>query len=208
MTTTRARAGRSWVEPASSRRTVEPSVVTYGVLQQGREPTGGEAEHRLVEPFLSPRREVELDLAGCRLDRTPERPAVCRHQRLQADPGEEVPDRTPEVGRHELLDLGVVEVALGAGVAQLEARVVVAGVLVVDDPDLAPVVEEVAGQQVVVAGHGGTCVDGQRGAGAVERGIVVDVAVEERVPVLPDRPQVAALPGEHVEFSAEARSLV
>ena len=60
-----------------------------------------------------------------------------------------------EVRRGERLDLVVVEVALGRGVAELEAGVVVAGVLVVDQPHLVAVVDEVPGQQVVVARHGG-----------------------------------------------------
>src|SRR3954453_8169474 len=119
-TTTRARSGSRWfpIRSSSARRPVGRSVVTYGVLQQRAEPCGGEPARRLVESFLSPCREVELDVAGGGLDRTPERPAVCRHQRLQAHPGQQVPARSPEVGPHELLHLGVVEAALGAGVAE------------------------------------------------------------------------------------------
>ena len=59
-----------------------------------------------------------------------------------------------EVGLGPGLDLLGREVALGGGVAELEAGVVVAGVLVVDQPTAAvAVVDEVGGQQVVVARH-------------------------------------------------------
>ena len=55
----------------------------------------------------------------------------------------------------EFVELIDGQAALAPDVAQLEARVVVAGVLVVDQPHPVAVVDEVAGQQVVVARDGG-----------------------------------------------------
>ena len=113
-----------------------------------------------------------------------------------------------EVRRHQRLDLVVVELALGGGVAELEAGVVVAGVLVVDQPHLVAVVDEVAGQQVVVARHRRP----RRGRPAppypVEVVVVVEVAVEEPVAVLPHRREVRRLAPEHVEVAGEARARV
>ena len=86
-----------------------------------------------------------------RLDRRPQRPPVARHQALQLGPREPARTRTAVVGGDELVELVVVEVALAPDVAELEAGVVVAGVLVVDEPDLVAVVDEVRRQQVVVA---------------------------------------------------------
>ena len=74
----------------------------------------------------------------------------------------------------------VVEPALGPGVAELEERVVVAGVLVVDQPELLAVVDEVAGQQVVVARHGGAGVHGEAALDALELRVVVAVVVGMR----------------------------
>ncbi len=58
------------------------------------------------------------------------------------------------VGGHERSERIGVQAAFPGDVAELEARVVVARVLVVDQPDPVAVVDEVGRQQVVVAGHG------------------------------------------------------
>src|SRR4051794_17052076 len=111
-TTTRADSGRS--------------VVTRHLFQQPFEPARGEPARGLLEALASPAVEVEVDAARGRLDHAPQRPAVRRDEGLQPRPGELVSQRSPEVRRDEFVDLVVVEVALGAGVAELEAGVVVA----------------------------------------------------------------------------------
>ncbi len=67
-----------------------------------------------------------------------------------------------EVRGAELLLSRRVEAELLGGIAELERRVVVARVLVVDDPELRTVVEVVLGQQVVVARDRGHRSRGER----------------------------------------------
>ena len=65
--------------------------------------------------------------------------------------GDLVAQRPAVVVRDELLELLEREIRLAPDVAELEARLVVAGVLVVDQPELAADVDEVLREQVVVA---------------------------------------------------------
>jgi hypothetical protein len=58
---------------------------------------------------------------------------------------------TTVVGGHKGFKLVEVETTLAPDVAELEARVVVAGVLIVDAPDLLPGFDEVLREQIVVA---------------------------------------------------------
>ena len=71
--------------------------------------------------------------------------------------------RLAEVGGAQLGDLGLVVAELLGGVAELERRIVVAAVLPVDDPQPGAVVEEVVGEQVVVARDGRQRMNGQGG---------------------------------------------
>src|SRR3954453_19627622 len=114
--TTRARAGSSGAELAGTGR----------FLEEGLEVVGGEATRGLLEALQPPGLEVEVDVAGGGLDRAPQRPPAPRRQRLQPDPRQFRAQRPAVVGRHQGGDLVVIEVALGAGVAELEAGVVVA----------------------------------------------------------------------------------
>src|SRR5215204_7796815 len=84
----------------------------------------------------------------------PQRPAVPRHQPEQPGPGDLVAQVLAVVAVDEHLELLETEQALAPDVAQLEARVVVAAVLVVDEPEPVAVVDEVGREQVVVARHG------------------------------------------------------
>ena len=111
----------------------------------------------------------------------------------------------PGPRRDQLVDLLARQVALGRGVAELEGGVVVAGVLVVDQPDPLAVVDEVAGEQVVVARDGRPAGGGQRAAYAfpLRREAVVPGGQGE--PVLAHEREVARLAGEHVEVVDEPR---
>ena len=112
--------------------------------------------------------------------------------------------RRAEVRLGVRLDLLGREVALGRGVAELEAGVVVAGVLVVDQPDPVAVVDEVRGQQVVVARHGRPRRDGQRAAYVAPRrprGRRTSAAARSRAPCTVA--EVRRLAGEHVEVAGE-----
>src|SRR5688572_18710910 len=152
MMTTRARAGRS----ATGGDPVEEVV----------EAVRGEATDGLLVALHPPPVEVVVDRTGRGLDEAPQRPAVLRAQRLQVDPGAEGGVlRRP--ARDQLVGLLPAEAALGGGVAELEGRVVVAGVLVVDQPHPLAVVDEVAGQQVVVARDRGRWTDRERAAYAL-----------------------------------------
>ena len=132
----------------------------------------------------------------------------CADHRLQPDPGQPLAGDLPEVRRHQRLGAVTVEQALLHGVAELEGGVVVAGVLVVDQPDPLSVVDEVGGQQVVVAGHHALGVHCQRLPDPLEGRVVVAVAVRQREPVVAHRRQVAGLALEHVEVAPEPRARV
>src|SRR5207247_591742 len=107
-------------------------------------------------PLPAPRvvaHEVEVDCRDLRLDRAPQRPADVRHEREQVH-ARQLPRIPPaEVrlaqGGPQLL----AELRLLRGVAQVEAGIVVAAQLVVDDAQRRPVVDEVLAEEVVVAGR-------------------------------------------------------
>src|ERR1019366_6492038 len=133
MTTTRARPGSAG--PAGS-----PSVIALRLLKQQRKTGRGELRGGGLEPFHRPRPEVEVERASRLLDGSPERPAVLGRQAEQPGPGDLAAQR-PAVVRRDKLG----QAALAPDVAELETGIVVAGVLVVDQPDAIAIVDEVPG---------------------------------------------------------------
>src|ERR1700733_12782540 len=124
MITTRARVGRS-----------VGSVIALGVLEEGGEGAGGEAGRGALEAFHRPPPEVVFDRARGVLDRAPQGPAVHADQAEEPGPGDLAAAWPLVVGGYEGGQGVAVEVGLGRDVAELEAGVVVAGQLVVDQPD-------------------------------------------------------------------------
>ena len=101
----------------------------------------------------------------------------------------------------------MVQLRLVDEVAQLEGRLVHPGVLVVDEAQLAAVVEDVGRQQVVVAGHAaapGRLPSAASTARGGRRQRVVPLG--HGIPPLADDAPVAALDLEHVEARGERRS--
>jgi len=82
---------------------------------------------------------------------------------VEAHPGQQRVRRLAEVRGTQLAPLRVVPQQLLRRVAQLEARVVVAAVLEVHDPQPVAAVEVVLGEQVVVARDRGERVRGEGG---------------------------------------------
>jgi hypothetical protein len=109
------------------------------------------------------------------------------------------------VGVHERRELVERQVRLLPDVAELEGGVPVAAVLVVDHPEPLAVVDEVRGEQVVVAGHRGALPDRQRGGDPVRVRHQLEVPVRQPEAPLLDDPEVAALHREHVEVPGEPR---
>src|ERR1700678_1052561 len=143
------------------------------------------------------------------LDRGPQGPAVHAGQAEQPGPGDLARPGPPVVGGDKRGQAIVVEASLGPDVAELEAGVVVARVLVVDQPDLIAVVDEVGRQQVVVARDRAVAVRrGQCRRGRVEAWQQVVVAGRDTEAPGPGYRQVPALDGEHVEVVAEPFTLV
>src|SRR4051812_12929366 len=202
MTTTWARSG----SPLDV--SVVTSVVPRGLLEQALELRTVELGHGPVVLLHRPLPEVEVDRADRALDRAPERPAVLRHQSPQPGPGDAVPEQSSVVRLHQLVELLGAEVGLAPEVAELEAGVVVAGVLVVDQPQLVAVVDEVAGEEVVVARHGPRRVHRQRPADVLRLVGELLVALGEPEPVLVGDGEVARLDLEHVEVVDEPRSVM
>src|SRR5258708_23670737 len=134
----------TWARPGSV------SVIALDVLEQAAEVVGRESLRCALEPLDRPRPEVEVERAGRALDRAPERPPVLAGQAEQPGPGDPIAQRPPVVGRDQLGQGGYRALSLGPDVAQLEAAVVVARVLVVDQPDPVPVIDEFAAQQALV----------------------------------------------------------
>src|SRR5207247_366748 len=104
--------------------------------------------------LLGPAPEVVVDRGDRGLDGGPQGPADVGHDHLEAHPGEQRWRRLAEVRGAELLLVRSVEAQLLGRVAELKGRVVVAAVLVVDDPQYLAVVEVVLGEEVVVARDG------------------------------------------------------
>src|SRR5215467_13655125 len=146
MITTRARCGSS---------AIDYLILSLHIVQEPPEVLTGKAARRALEALHRPRPEIEVQRAGRVLDRPPQRPAVLAHQAENPGPGDLVPQRGPVVAGDQPGQGVQGQPALAPDVAQLETGVVVARVLVVDQPDPLPVVDEVRGEQVVVAGDGG-----------------------------------------------------
>src|SRR5439155_26021909 len=85
--------------------------------------------------------EVELDPRDSGLDGSPKRPADVGHEREQVHPRQLSCIRSAEVGLAQRCPQVLVERRLLCRVAKVEARVVVAAQLVVDDPQRGPVVD-------------------------------------------------------------------
>src|SRR4051795_3699910 len=84
--------------------------------------------------FHRPAPEVVLQCAGGALDAAPQCPAVLGDDALQVGSGGLVPQCPAVVRGDELIQLVGGQATLAPDVAELEAGIVVAGVLVVDDP--------------------------------------------------------------------------
>src|SRR3984885_15068290 len=173
MITTRARPGRL-------------SVIALRILEQGGEVAGRESGRRSLEALHGPRPEIEVQRARGVLDRAPPGPSVLARQAEQPGPGRLAPPRRAVIGGHQLLQDLHRQTALAPDVAELEAGVVVARVLVVDQPDAVAVVDKVRGQQVVVTRDGAAPVRGsQGGPGRLEPRQQVVVAVRDPEPSAP-----------------------
>ncbi len=190
MTTTRARVGRSSLTGAPRGR-------------GGRSKRGLAASSLRRLPLLHrPPPEVELDGARALLDHPPEHPAVPGHPAPQLGPRDEGVEGvvvTAVVGAAQLGERVGAEAGLGDGVAELEGGLVHPRVLVVDDPQVAAVVEDVRGEEVVVAGHERLGCHGEGGLHGVEARLEVEVALRQPEAPLPHDLEVAAADGEHVE---------
>src|ERR1700680_1556164 len=165
MITTRARPGRGCASPGPHSifpgdtpgprwpGTPRGLVIALHVVEKPVEILAGQAGGGALVALHRPRPEVEAERAGGGLDRAPQRPSVPGHQAEQRGAGDLVPQRAAVVlGDQRRQGLGG-KAALAPDVPELETGVVVARVLVVDQPDPVAVVDEVAGQQVVVAGN-------------------------------------------------------
>src|SRR6202023_4126898 len=113
------------------------SVRALNVREQPLELGPVELRDRAVVLLHCPAPEIEVEIGDPDLDRAPKRPAVLRHQPPETAAGDLVPQRLPEVVRNELLELRERQIRLAPHVPELEARIVVARVLVVDQPKLA-----------------------------------------------------------------------
>src|SRR6195952_1442688 len=184
------------------------SVLPRRRLEQPLELRAVELGDRPVVLLHAPLPEVEVDRADRALDRSPEGPAVLGHQSPEPGPGHAMTEQLSVVGLHQLLELLGAQVGLAPEVAELEAGVVVAGVLVVDQPDLVAVVDEVLGEQVVVARHGALVVHGEGALDVGEGAGVVVVAVDDAESLVLTAPAVPGLALEHVEVVDEPRPFV
>ena len=167
-----------------------------------------EVRDGLVEALLAPAVEVEVVVVRRRLDEAPQRPAVARHRGLEPGAGDQRRVLVADVRRDELGQVIVVELALGPRVAQLEVGVVVAGVVVVDQPEPLAVVDDVAGEQVVVARDGRQRPRRESALDAEEVRAVRDVVVRHREAAADAGAQVGRLTDEHVEVRREPRAAV
>src|SRR5216683_8075224 len=172
------------------------------VEQPGKAPTG-ETGHGALVVLHGPGPEVEVDRADGGLDRPPQRPAVLPGRAEQHGPRDLRRLRAAVVRADQVLKRLVGELALGPDVAELEAGIVVARVLVVDQPDVRAVVNEVGGEQVVVARDRAVEAGGQRLPHCVERRAQLVVAVRDPDAALRGDGPVAALDFEHVEVPVE-----
>src|SRR5215471_20699968 len=130
-------------------------VLTLHVLQELGEVTACQALRCAFEAFHRPGPEIEVERACRVLYRSPQRPAVLAHHPEQPGTCDLVPQRRPVISGDQFGQRVQGQLALTPDVAQLKTGVVVARILVVDQPDPLPVVDEVGGEQIVVAGNGG-----------------------------------------------------
>ena len=108
----------------------------------------------------------------------------------------------------ELVELLERQVRLAPDVAELETGVVVARVLVVDQLELAPDVDEVLGEEVVVAGNGSLVADGHGRLDRAHLRLELEVALGQAEAALLNDLQIARLDPEHVEVVAKAPGAV
>src|SRR3954447_11534933 len=191
-----------------SARAGRRSVVTLDVLAELLEVGAVELLHGPLVLLHAPAPEVEVERRDAVLDRRPERPPVLGHETVQAGPRDLVYERAAVVVGDELVELREREIRLAPDVAELEHRVVVAGVLVVDEPEALARPDEVLGQQVVVAGHRAFVADGQRALDHPHLRAELEVAVRQSQTAALHDLDVALLGAEHVEVVAEAPACV
>src|SRR3954468_18152989 len=129
ITTTRARCGRS--------------VIAGHLLEEPLEVRAVELRDRTLVLLQPPGPEVEVDGADGVLDGGPQRPAVLRQQPPEPGPGYPVAEQPSVVGLDQLVELVERQRRLAPEVAELEAGVVVAAVLIVDEPQPLAVVDDV-----------------------------------------------------------------
>ena len=138
--------------PATPPPTITQRARSRRLNRHGRPPArcrGRQPRAHLREVLLGVAQVVDVELRARRLDDAPHALPERGHQAHEAQPGE----AAAAVGL-EQRDLGVgLEVVVGGEVREVEVRVVHPRVLPVEDPQPRAVVEEVRGQQVVVAGH-------------------------------------------------------
>ena len=99
----------------------------------------------------------------------------------------------------------VVELALLRGVRELEGRVVVAAVLVVEQPEPRAVVDVVLGQEVVVARNRGQRAAPHRALDVRDCRHALPESVRDPDPALVGEREIALGDSEHVEVEQEAR---
>ena len=155
-----------------------------------------------------PAPEVEVDVGNAVLDGRPERPAVLRHEAPQPGARNLVGERPPVVVGDQLVELLEGEVRLAPDVPELEARVVVPGVLVVDEAKAVADVDEVLRQEVVVTGDGALVPNRHGFADSHHLRLIVEIPLRKPEAALLHETQVARLNLEHVEVVAEAARAV
>src|SRR4051812_46738277 len=115
MTTTRALEGKV---AAPARPPLTESVIAGHVLQEQLEVGALELGDRTVVLLHGPGPEVVVQPADGRLDRSPQRPAVLRHQRPEPRASNAVAEQPTVVGLHQLLQVREVQVGLAPEVAE------------------------------------------------------------------------------------------
>src|SRR5690242_5308830 len=97
--------------------------------------------------------EVEVDVAGGVLDGRPQGPPVLGHEPEEPSSRHLDAGMTPEVRRDQLFQPVWRQGRFAPEVAEFEAGVIVARVLEIDEPQPLTVVQDVGGEQIVVARH-------------------------------------------------------
>src|ERR1700682_1243789 len=123
------------------------------------EPDGKPARVQNLERPLPAARvvidKIEFDARDLGLDGAPKRPADIRHQSEQVHSRELPRVVVAKVSAAECSAQVLIKFRFLGRVAEIEARVVVAAELVIDDAKRLAIVDEVLAQQVVMAGTGG-----------------------------------------------------